>query len=593
MIMTKERKPRKRTKKLSQRPTFEDAIRHYPLLLEDLRFHDIDHDLPRRVREMLAPIFDKLSIRKTEFNWLMLSTAEIISNLLKHPVKKPSFVNVRFYAADKGAVMLDISDDATPFLDFTQKKTESLAIIENKRLTDSGRGLALITKAHPDHDYRPADLNEDGLNHFTIWFPQRANIQHIFQPEGLANQGCVPAVVKGRFLSKKQNGQLTKPTLMLVDDDKTVRLVLERTLRDNYDIHLFDCGQEALKAFDDIDPDMVISDLNMPGMDGITLRKELSKRPKGNVTPFIFLSGDAQAATKQYITTLGIDDYLVKPVRKEMLISVIERLLSRSKQVKNDIQGRVDINITEILKPSLPPYLAGWKTAVCTSSASSGGGDFLLYESGDFGAAMVLSDVMGHGLEAKFFSYAFAGYFRSLFSHFYHKELPHKMLTFFSKAIKKDPVLEHVAISCLALNIKPEGALSIAAAAHPKPYLLRAGKKQIEQINVAGPLPGLAGNASYIAKNLILDEGDRLLLFTDGLVEVKADFEATLENEHMFSQLLLETASMPIEQASQRLWHYYTHTIKGFANFDDSTLVILEYAPNALEQTSTAIKGDG
>lgn len=591
MIMPQDQDAKKRIKKLSQRPTFEEAIKHYPLLLEDIRFHDIDHDLPRRVRDMLAPIFDKLLIRKTEFNWLMLSTAEIISNLLKHPVKKPSVVNVRFYAANKGAVMLDISDDASPFMDFIQRRADSLAIIEQKRLTDSGRGLALISKAHPDHDYRTADMNEDGLNHFTIWFPQRADVQHIFEPEGLANQGSVPAIVKGRFLSNIHKDKSAKPTLMLVDDDKTVRMVLERTLQDDYSIHLFDCGDTALAAFDEVDPDMVISDLNMPGMDGITLRKELSKRPKGNVTPFIFLSGDAQAATKQYITTLGIDDYLVKPVRKDRLISVIERLLSRSKQVKNDIQGRVDTNITEILKPALPPYMAGWKTAVCTSSASSGGGDFLLYETGDFGAAMVLSDVMGHGLEAKFFSYAFAGYFRSLFSHFYHKELPHKMLTFFSKAIKKDPVLEHVAISCLALNIKPEGTLSIAAAAHPKPYLLRANSRQIEQIDVAGPLPGLAGNASYMAKNLILDVGDRLLLFTDGLVEVKADFEATLENEHMFSQLLLETSCMPIDQASQRLWHYYTHTIKGFANFDDSTLVLLEYAPHT-HQIDDQSKGD-
>ena len=230
MMTDKNSEAGKSRRSLGQRPNVEDAIRHYPLLLEDINFKDIDHDLPRRVRDALAPIFDKLSIRKTEFNWLMLSTAEIISNLLKHPSRKPTIVIVRFFAADKGAVMLDISDDATPFVDFHEKRKTSLEIIKNKRLTDSGRGLALIAKAHPDHDYRTGDMNQDGLNHFTIWFPSRVDINHIFEPDSLANEGAVPAIVKGYYLDKNKQDIAARPTLMLIHDDRTIRKMLERTL---------------------------------------------------------------------------------------------------------------------------------------------------------------------------------------------------------------------------------------------------------------------------------------------------------------------------------------------------------------------------
>ena len=100
-----------------------------------------------------------------------------------------------------------------------KKREESLAIISNKRLTDNGRGLALIAKAHPDHDYQTADKTDDGLNHFTIWFPERANINHIFDPENLANQGEIPAIAKGAFLDRNKQDISRQPTLMLIDDD--------------------------------------------------------------------------------------------------------------------------------------------------------------------------------------------------------------------------------------------------------------------------------------------------------------------------------------------------------------------------------------
>ena len=77
------------------------------MLIEET-FNDVDHMTPKKARMRLKTILRRLSFRQTEFDWLMLSMSEIISNLIKHPKVKPSLVKVSIYASSLNKIMLDI-----------------------------------------------------------------------------------------------------------------------------------------------------------------------------------------------------------------------------------------------------------------------------------------------------------------------------------------------------------------------------------------------------------------------------------------------------------------------------------------------------
>src|SRR5690606_18776501 len=123
----------------------------------------------------------------------------------------------------------------------------------------------------------------------------------------------------------------------------------------------------------------------------------------GNATPFIFLSGVAEGANSPYISRMGIDDYLTKPVTAEKLSTTVSRLLTRHQQVGNALQSRFHKGLNTLLRPHFPAQTQGWRLTTRNSMAEAGGGDFTLFHQTSASFLGVLADVMGHGREAKFF----------------------------------------------------------------------------------------------------------------------------------------------------------------------------------------------
>jgi two-component system KDP operon response regulator KdpE len=101
-------------------------------------------------------------------------------------------------------------------------------------------------------------------------------------------------------------------------------------------------GGEGLRRYDDEHPDLVILDLAMPGMDGVTVCAELRQRGS---TPIIVLSGEGQEAAKVEALDAGADDYVTKPFGKDELLARI-RAVSRRRRDEPDEsrQGSVRID---------------------------------------------------------------------------------------------------------------------------------------------------------------------------------------------------------------------------------------------------------
>lgn len=126
--------------------------------------------------------------------------------------------------------------------------------------------------------------------------------------------------------------------ILVVDDDITLRTALARYLeKRGYYVQLAASGQEAIASFKSDLPDLVVSDVLMPEMDGLEFCKQVRATRQGQLMPFIFLSTRDKIDDRIEGHQIGADDYLVKPFEPRELLAKIEALLERSRRIHSEI----------------------------------------------------------------------------------------------------------------------------------------------------------------------------------------------------------------------------------------------------------------
>jgi putative two-component system response regulator len=128
---------------------------------------------------------------------------------------------------------------------------------------------------------------------------------------------------------------MQKETLLIVEDNRDMRNGLENLLRyEGFRVLSAANGAEALKAMNGSSPDLIISDIVMPVMDGFDLFKKVRSRSGWVTIPFIFLTARDDREDIMIGRGLGVEDYLVKPVSREELLSAVRGRLKRSRQLR-------------------------------------------------------------------------------------------------------------------------------------------------------------------------------------------------------------------------------------------------------------------
>jgi two-component system chemotaxis response regulator CheY len=116
---------------------------------------------------------------------------------------------------------------------------------------------------------------------------------------------------------------------MTVDDSTTVRQMVSFTLSDaGYQIVEACDGKDALsKLGDSATIDMLITDLNMPNLDGIELIKNVRTQPRHKFVPILMLTTESQETKKQQGKAAGASGWIVKPFSATQLVDVVRKLL--------------------------------------------------------------------------------------------------------------------------------------------------------------------------------------------------------------------------------------------------------------------------
>lgn len=135
------------------------------------------------------------------------------------------------------------------------------------------------------------------------------------------------------------NPEKNKPTILIVDDDNDLRDYIAAELGNQYNFFKISNGKLAFPEVIKNLPDLIISDVVMPVMDGITLTKKIKKNINTNHIPIILLTGKTDKETNLEGLEIGVDAYINKPFNTEILQKTVKNLLRNRTLLRNTYSG--------------------------------------------------------------------------------------------------------------------------------------------------------------------------------------------------------------------------------------------------------------
>lgn len=239
---------------------------------------------------------------------------------------------------------------------------------ENNAVQGSGIGLNLtrsLVQMH--HGEISAANNEGGPGcHFTILLPlgnahltqeemEQTSAENIEQPKsstpaadddrqltatGTPAEMSRKEPVKLKPLTDEKNPFVSRKQLLIVEDDEEIQKYLTVELASAFNVTCCHDGNEAIKILRHKQPDLIISDVMMPGMDGMTLLRNVRQNTMTNSVPFILLTARTSEEDNIEGLNLGADAYITKPFNIEILRRTALNLVQRHQQLKNIFDGR-------------------------------------------------------------------------------------------------------------------------------------------------------------------------------------------------------------------------------------------------------------
>ncbi|MBO6794906.1 MAG: response regulator [Balneolaceae bacterium] len=168
-----------------------------------------------------------------------------------------------------------------------------------------------------------------------------------------------------------------RANVMLVEDNDDMRTYLQSVISGMFDVKAAENGLEALKLLDDFIPDIIVSDIMMPEIDGYEMVKKIRSLDRFAHIPVIFISAKDSVAEIEYGLNAGADIYLPKPFENSLLITQINALLRREKALLESTShtseqlSELEVQVIEIIKRHLGnPDLSVDMIAIALSMSS-------------------------------------------------------------------------------------------------------------------------------------------------------------------------------------------------------------------------------
>jgi len=369
-----------------------------------------------------------------------------------------------------------------------------------------------------------------------------------------------------------------KPYVLVVDDEPLNRLILQDLIEDRYELSLVENGEKCLEIIAQKKPNLILLDINMPGLSGYEVCQKIKENPLTNDIPVIFLTAKIGVEDQKRGFQIGAVDYITKPFTESILLARIKthlalyfthQLLEKSYQVLHQERNQIEHIITSMHRDNRF-YKESLRQVISPVEETSG--DIILSSlSNDNHHHILVGDFTGHGLMAAISGPLVASLF---YTHVQQNRCAEDILQIINdELVSKLPPQNFLAATYIDWN-KNNQQVTLWNLGMPCSLFVRQNKiDKIASMSVALGIINMDKH-TLIPKLVSFSPGDKLFIYTDGLAEAK-----TNQGEAFGEQRTLELLLKVIEENLEL--NHVVHKINEFSDgkgiTDDTTL--LEISP--------------
>ena len=337
------------------------------------------------------------------------------------------------------------------------------------------------------------------------------------------------AVKKENYLNTVAQTDKSEYKILLVEDEEAIaKLFLYNLKKAGYTYEWAENGLEGYLLAKSFQPDVIVSDIMMPEVDGYQFRKMLLDDEKLKQVPFVFLSakGDESDILNGY--DLNIEDYIVKTSGSKIVLAKISSLLKSAQKEREKAVSEVHNAANTVGAKTVPdnaPTFDGFTIKHWhVPYQNIPGGDFIDYFKVDEdNMVVVLGDIMGKKWGAWYFAVAYAGYVRSairmILSNEQEELSPASILNKVNNAVFKDERISDVFITLSVICIDKKNNTLKYSGAGDLPLIHKTDT--IDTIKSNGILIGFKDVGDYEDIEIDMEKDSEFYIITDGIPETR------------------------------------------------------------------------
>ena len=381
--------------------------------------------------------------------------------------------------------------------------------------------------------------------------------------------------------------------ILSVDDEAPLELLMKQYFRrkirnGEYEFYFAHNGLEALAVlYNNPDIEIVLSDINMPEMDGLTLLAKVNEM-RNPALRVIMVSAYGDMKNIRQAMNNGAFDFATKPIDMDDLAVTIEKAIeqinfvhesqkehTQLESLKTDLTTAKDIQqyILPRVFPPFPEYDDKLDIYASMDAAKDIGGDFYdFFRIDDERIALVIADVCGKGIPAALFMAVSRTIIRSNGMQCTGAK---ECLTESNRLLAAYSVDNMFVTVFYAIYNTKTGLVTYCNGGHNSPHLVRADGTVEELPSAKNLVLGIFDGAEYQEESLQMEQGDTFVMFTDGVTEaMNPAFEEL--GEERFDHILSGLADKSSQQVVETIKAGIADFVNGAEQSDDITMLVLK-----------------
>lgn len=386
---------------------------------------------------------------------------------------------------------------------------------------------------------------------------------------------------------------LQSQKILVVDDEPDLQMLMLQKFRHKvkakeYEFLFAENGSEALESIkDNEDVSLILSDINMPRMDGLTLLNELQNLDRPDLKT-IMVSAYGDMENIRTAMNRGAYDFVTKPIDFKDMETTIEKTLRevariiKTREMEEQLESlNYDLDMAariqqKILHQEFPVYPGDGRFDIFANmiAAKHVGGDFYdFFMFDEDHLAFFIGDVAGKGMPAAIYMAVCRTMLKAIGS---EVQNPAECIAKVNNMlIPESDISTFVTVFYGMLNLKT-GKLDYCNGGHNLPYIVNESGSVAEMKNIGGLLLGKFEEAPYERGSVQLNTGDSLVTFTDGVTEAEDEEDGFFDEERLV-QYLEKNAAKNLESQVKGLFLEVMKFTGAATQSDDITVLSVRY----------------